>query len=570
MNIPKFSQNSLTHRLIPAMSIALLISACSGSSEEDTPTATGGNKTSFAACLTNKATYVAANIGNGNDFTKRAIAGGALYDKWWAAIDASAPEPAAISADNPIWDTRLTNNNTSSGPDTWRCKECHGWDYKGVDGAYGTGSHNTGFPGLMLASGKTAIEVFCSITSGTETTPAHQFNADVTNGVFTDSAALNLTAFITDRSDYLNKTVLTGLVDTDKYINPSDNSIIGGDATAGQSIYGPTGAGCGSSTCHLADGTKNADDNPSIGDVAVENPYEVMHFVRFGHAGSVPVMPAFVASPYIMTITDIKNVIAYTATLATGGGGTPTPTPVTDAVTMALGGKLFDHWPDETGVTPPGDNPLWAKQTTNTRTGLDTWRCKECHGWDYKGAAGVYGPTSSHYTGFIGLYEATQITSLDKAYFVDRITNGFYDSALAKTVHDYGQYLGADNVDALVLFIMNGGIIDTTPYISSGGNARGNATNGETLYTFINLKTPTASCSLCHGTDGRFENFGTDIAPEYLGDLALENPWEVLHKARFGQPGLTSPMPGMVESDYTVQDAVDVVTYTQKLNALYP
>ena len=28
----------------------------------------------------------------------------------------------------------------ASGSDTWRCKECHGWDYMGVDGAYAGGS----------------------------------------------------------------------------------------------------------------------------------------------------------------------------------------------------------------------------------------------------------------------------------------------------------------------------------------------------------------------------------------------------------------------------------------------
>ena len=27
---------------------------------------------------------------------------------------------------------------------TWRCKECHGWDYRGAPGAYSIGSDFTG------------------------------------------------------------------------------------------------------------------------------------------------------------------------------------------------------------------------------------------------------------------------------------------------------------------------------------------------------------------------------------------------------------------------------------------
>src|SRR3989304_10438538 len=68
--------------------------------------------------------------------------GGQLYDEWWAVLGTEAP-----AADQPLWATQTTN--TRSGGDTWRCKECHGWDYKGKDGAYGSGSHLTGFFGVM-------------------------------------------------------------------------------------------------------------------------------------------------------------------------------------------------------------------------------------------------------------------------------------------------------------------------------------------------------------------------------------------------------------------------------------
>src|SRR3990172_5236428 len=74
-----------------------------------------------------------------------------------------------------------------------------------------------------------------------------------------------------------------------------------------------------------------------------------------------------------------------------------TPPPATPT-TIALGGRLYDDWIKTSGVaTPSGNSTLWAGQTTNTRSGKDTWRCKECHGWDYKGKDGAYSK-GSHLT----------------------------------------------------------------------------------------------------------------------------------------------------------------------------
>ena len=39
---------------------------------------------------------------------------------------------------------------------TWRCQECHGWDYLGKDGAYGTGPHYTGIKGIQGMAGADA------------------------------------------------------------------------------------------------------------------------------------------------------------------------------------------------------------------------------------------------------------------------------------------------------------------------------------------------------------------------------------------------------------------------------
>src|SRR3990172_4994333 len=82
--------------------------------------------------------------------------------------------------------------------------------------------------------------------------------------------------------------------------------------------------------------------------------------------------------------------------------------------TVALGGKLYDNWMKTAGVaTPAGNSPIWATQTTNKRIGADTWRCKECHGWDYKGKDGAYGG-GSHRTGIAGILNTAGVTPRTK------------------------------------------------------------------------------------------------------------------------------------------------------------
>jgi hypothetical protein len=108
--------------------------------------------------------------------------GGQLYDRWWSVLGVDAP-----AGDQPLWATQTTN--TRSGVDTWRCKECHGWDYKGKDGAYGSGSHATGFPGVMGMAGKDPNEVLAILKGSTS--PDHDFSA-----VMDDQALIDLALFL--------------------------------------------------------------------------------------------------------------------------------------------------------------------------------------------------------------------------------------------------------------------------------------------------------------------------------------------------------------------------------------
>jgi thiosulfate dehydrogenase len=218
---------------------------------------------------------------------------------------------------------------------------------------------------------------------------------------------------------------------------------------------------------------------------------------------------------------------------------------VTISGSISRGGRLYDHWFKEAGVEEPGsDQPLWASQTTNTRSGTDTWRCKECHGWDYKGAEGAYG-SGSHFTGFPGVF-GVESKSFDE---ITAILSGGTNPD-----HDFSA-MGDEAIADLVTFLQSG-LVDFTPLIDAETKSaiNGDAARGEELF---------ATCVACHGEDGRTINFGTDEEPEYIGTLALDNPWEVLHKVRSGQPG--TAMPASIDGDWGMQELVDLLAFAQTL-----
>lgn len=217
-----------------------------------------------------------------------------------------------------------------------------------------------------------------------------------------------------------------------------------------------------------------------------------------------------------------------------------------DQSSVSKGGRLYDNWWQEAGVDEPsGDQPLWTTQTTNTRSGGDTWRCKECHGWDYKGAEGAYG-SGSHFTGFPGVLDA-QSKSLDD--LVADLTGGVVAD------HDFSA-MGEDAITDLAGFLQEG-LVDVTQLIDAETRAAigGGVIPGEEIYN--------ATCVSCHGEDGKALNFGSADEPEYVATIALDNPWEFIHKVRAGQPG--TAMPAALDANGNLQDILDLLAFAQSL-----
>jgi thiosulfate dehydrogenase len=212
------------------------------------------------------------------------------------------------------------------------------------------------------------------------------------------------------------------------------------------------------------------------------------------------------------------------------------------------GAQLYDKWYAAAGVpAPQGDMPIWSRQSTNTRSGAETWRCAECHGWDYQGREGAYA-SGSHYTGFPSLLR--QSDPLTDVQILAHL-KGVNDPQ-----HDFSAYLDDFSLRALASFLKNG-LIDDRQYIDpvSLQVIDGDLQNGKKLYT--------ETCSACHGEDGKQIVFRTEGVDEYLGSVAERDPWRFLHRTRFGVAG--TPMPAGYDLGWTPADGRDILMYTQTL-----
>jgi thiosulfate dehydrogenase len=220
---------------------------------------------------------------------------------------------------------------------------------------------------------------------------------------------------------------------------------------------------------------------------------------------------------------------------------------VAQAADAIRGGLLWDRYWRVNGATQPtGNHPLYPMG--GPQSGSTTYRCKECHGWDYKGVDGAYGsPGGSRYTGIPGVFGTTLTTSeMTDIIKTTSVPNG----------HGFENYgLTDGDIDDLVAFVQ-ALVIDTDAYIDAQGDFIGDPVQGQTNYDSV------GACAVCHGSEGTAINFGAPDEPEWVGTIAVDNPWELLHKIRFGNPGTS--MPSWVEDGGSNQGAADIGAYSQQ------
>lgn len=202
---------------------------------------------------------------------------------------------------------------------------------------------------------------------------------------------------------------------------------------------------------------------------------------------------------------------------------------------IARGGRLYDKFFAENKTTKPeADHPAYPNK--GGKYGKDaSWRCKECHGWDYLGKDGAYA-SGGHATGIKGIQGAA---GKDPAAIV---------AVLKDAKHGYtDKQMSAKDMSDLALFVSKGQVDMSKHIDAKAKKAKGNPAKGEVYFNTL--------CAGCHGTDGK----KVKDAPA-LGSLA-DNPYEMLHKVLNGQPA--EAMPALRALD--MQIALDIVSYLPQL-----
>ncbi|CCQ73252.1 cytochrome c [Magnetospira sp. QH-2] len=199
----------------------------------------------------------------------RIARGGQLYDKWFAVTGAEKPKDT-----HKAWPA---SNTKKKGNATWRCKSCHGWDLRGKDGAYASGSYKTGIGGLRAHLGGDPAKVVAAI-------------GDATHGLgdlIADADKADIALFVTK-----------GQLKMESYIG-ADKSVKG-DAMKGAAYYNTLCAGC-----HAVDGSMPKDLPKPLGAIAASNPWETLHKIQNGQPAEA--MPALRALPMDVSL----DILAY-------------------------------------------------------------------------------------------------------------------------------------------------------------------------------------------------------------------------------------------------------------------
>jgi mono/diheme cytochrome c family protein len=188
-----------------------------------------------------------------------------------------------------------------------------------------------------------------------------------------------------------------------------------------------------------------------------------------------------------------------------------------DSYALAEGGRIYDNWPLELGKEAPNSTHPGYNDYKGKKRGAETWRCKACHGWDYEGAMGAYGK-GAHYTGTKGI-TAYRGATIDEVVAVLRNDNHAFDRVLTE-----------EQLKKVAVFVGQG-LLNMRAFIRlNGSKVSGDATKGRLTYQ--------EQCTLCHGSSGKARNLSQSRSQKlYMGDVANDNPWKVMHKIRFGHPG---------------------------------
>lgn len=216
------------------------------------------------------------------------------------------------------------------------------------------------------------------------------------------------------------------------------------------------------------------------------------------------------------------------------------PDDPSEAWVNAMGGRLYDNWISMLDKDKPeATHAAWPDSNTKKK-GAVTWRCKSCHGWDFRGKDGAYSK-GSYKTGIAGVQGVAGKDPGEIHKVIMNDTHGF--------THDM---IPMEYMVWLATFLSKGQY-DITAYVADDGTVSGDAVHGKAVFE--------NTCAACHGYDGTALDWGDEDEPGYVGTEANGNPWETFFKIRHGHPGVEM----IAFSAFDLQTAADVLAYAKTL-----
>ncbi len=258
-----------------------------------------------------------------------------------------------------------------------------------------------------------------------------------------------------------------------------------------------------------------------------------------------------------------------------------------DNASVTNGGRMYDKfWASETNFVSPSDPSVVMENITSFG---DFYRCKSCHAWDQKGTQASYidrGPKTSR----------PSVTAVDLANVIVTATirelfDELHEGAAvdpARTADGTNASLGGNNMPNYGNILSDGQIWDIVRFLKDGTfdtdqlyDIQTSGTYPTGSRTFINVgKDGDAlagkvfydiNCASCHGSNGRDDDLGNLISinasiGRSMGEFAREKPYEMQHKARFGNLGSNPKMLGagdvsLVDIKNMLKALADVTNY---------
>jgi thiosulfate dehydrogenase len=218
---------------------------------------------------------------------------------------------------------------------------------------------------------------------------------------------------------------------------------------------------------------------------------------------------------------------------------------------MLRGGRLYAAWDNLASDGLPEEiHLLWPENIAGEFPARITWRCVNCHGWDYLGSESKSFLTATRAMEYPNLF--SMIAKSEEEILP--LLNG-------ETIpnHDFSTYLNEQDLRDLSAFLSSGLTLPKLIADWETFQVQGTVEVGQQNFQEF--------CSFCHGLEGEKINLNTDQTPIFLGDLAWSNPWRIAHIIRFGHHQTRVPPAELLGLSFSQQ--IDILAFTQTLpNAL--